>query len=741
MGNGKKKKLTPEKRLERIKKRADVAKKRAASAKKRAEKAREKAALSKKNPPIDLDNASVRGTKLQWHGQEEWVQELRKEGFTDFYSAPTKGDLKKQPIGTTALDADEFGKIIKDTFPSGGPDLVAVDHKKKRILVGDITARSSTTANFSEPGGIRRQPNDLEDEEFKRHHLEKTKRDASRLSRNLPEQYKDYDVHFQDRYTEDPERKASKRFRVRKTPSPPDPARGTQHGTPTDKERGTETSPGKKGAPKKTKKPGKKAPLKKKPAVKPAKKNPAGKKVKATGQAEKKAAGEAEKKAARKAAEKARKKAAEEAAEKAAKLATKEAERKAVKEAKEKAAEKASELAKKKAADAAAKKAAKEAADKAAEDAAKKAAVKNLAKAESKGFRKLTLKLRPKIKAGLFFLLEIGLELFTGWLDSKRQMQMIADEIEKNSDDFQKVLDREDVQDDFIKFRSGNDLEKGYQLYFYVKILVKRTCSDGGCGVSGRITEMHFKSVDFARTKGHEFFPDPQEEKGWGYADGEYGAMATFNIPIFEKGEPVHIATEQAADEDFSVFNEEFIDRSSKAVGNYTRDYFDEFRKYALMFPDSEANVIYNLKWGLNDPLVNIVLVELGRKPPLELLNPPNSMAFHEIIEKVRWGLASKIGCILEFYKMVLQLRDEWQIYYLELYDKYFRLLDTGYTKCSPSCHRMTGDKRIIHRITATDIKMKHKWDYYPDPVYRISKEEEEAYENRMIDDFIKFRK
>ena len=637
---------------------------------------KKKVASKKTVSPLRLDDPAARGKALQWHTQEEWIAELEKEGFTEFYSRPTKEG--RLPRGTKGPKS-EIGKLLKRIFPGsdGGPDLVAIDRKGKRILVGDITAKSSSTAKITRPDRVRKMPNDLAAEDAV-HHLDKTKHDAEILSEALPEEFKDFELHFQDRYAEDTKRKASKRFRIRRKPvvakKPPvsPAARGTESGKPTATERGTE----------------KRTETKKKPS-------------KAT--AEKRATGTAKAAAEKRAAEEAERKAADKA-EKRTAAATKAA------------AEK-----------------------RAAEEAEKRAAAAALAKTEKRTLSKLSLKIHPKIKSAAFFLLEIAFDVFVGWLDNKRVQKMIERELAQNDDKLQKVLDSDKAQDDFVKFRTGDKLEKGYQLYFKINLFITRTCSDGGCGTSGSISDVYFKEVSFCRNKGREIFPDATDEDGWDTVyNNMYGAIATFYTPLFDKGEKIVKATEDAADKDFKYFTEEFIDRKSKGMGDYQKEYFYEFRKYALTIQDSEANKIYNLRWGMNEPLVDLTMVELAKQDPSILLSPPNNMAFDEVLEKVRWGLASKMGFIVYYYNEVIKLDDKSKIYYLELYDKYFKLIDDGYTKCNSSCHRGTGDRRIIHRVTPIAVKMKHALDLNPDPAFKISKEEQEEYEESSLEEFAK---
>jgi len=737
---------------------------------------KKKVASKKTVSPLRLDDPAARGKALQWHTQEEWIAELEKEGFTEFYSRPTKEG--RLPRGTKGPKS-EIGKLLKRIFPGsdGGPDLVAIDRKGKRILVGDITAKSSSTAKITRPDRVRKMPNDLAAEDAV-HHLDKTKHDAEILSEALPEEFKDFELHFQDRYAEDTKRKASKRFRIRRKPvvakKPPvsPAARGTESGKPTATERGTEKrtetkkKPSKATAEKRATGTAKAAAEKRaaeeaerKAADKAEKRTAAATKAAAEKRAaeeaekraaaaakaaaEKRAAEEAEKRAAAAANAAAEKRAAEEAEKRAAAAAKAAAEKRVAEEAKKRAAAAAKAAAEKRAAEEAEKRAAaaaKAAAEKrAAEEAEKRAAAAALAKTEKRTLSKLSLKIHPKIKSAAFFLLEIAFDVFVGWLDNKRVQKMIERELAQNDDKLQKVLDSDKAQDDFVKFRTGDKLEKGYQLYFKINLFITRTCSDGGCGTSGSISDVYFKEVSFCRNKGREIFPDATDEDGWDTVyNNMYGAIATFYTPLFDKGEKIVKATEDAADKDFKYFTEEFIDRKSKGMGDYQKEYFYEFRKYALTIQDSEANKIYNLRWGMNEPLVDLTMVELAKQDPSILLSPPNNMAFDEVLEKVRWGLASKMGFIVYYYNEVIKLDDKSKIYYLELYDKYFKLIDDGYTKCNSSCHRGTGDRRIIHRVTPIAVKMKHALDLNPDPAFKISKEEQEEYEESSLEEFAK---
>lgn len=324
--------------------------------------------------------------------------------------------------------------------------------------------------------------------------------------------------------------------------------------------------------------------------------------------------------------------------------------------------------------------------------------------AARKGKFSIGLKVSPKVRAAGGLVLTIAFDLFIGWLESRRISRDIKAQLEKNRDKFEAVVNAAATQADFVKFRTGSNFEQGYQLYFQIKLTVTRRCTDGGCGFSGSISNIFFKEVRLSRTKGSDFFPDPEKEKGW---NGD--ATAVFYQPIFENGMPVRPATEDAADEDLAEFHQTFVLRKRQGIGDATREYFDDFRQYATLFPQSAAGRLY-LGFALTDYLVDITAVEFGRKPPAILMEAPHNLAFDQVMNQVRWGLASRMTFIVDFYQLVIHLRPEYAIAYLERYDVYFREMDDGYRKCEVNCHRMTGDKRIIQRLTADDIRRKYRW-------------------------------
>ena len=157
----------------------------------------------------DLDIPAERGKIFEWMVIEEWLPELKREGFTEFFAKPVRD--KKLPRGT-----QKYQGWQKNVFRSEprGPDLIAIDKSKKIILVGDVTKDPASPAEIK-LGGIKKLPHGTGGEEEMRHHFEKTIEDAEQLARYLPEEFKDYEVVAQDRYSES-DVKQSRRISVYK---------------------------------------------------------------------------------------------------------------------------------------------------------------------------------------------------------------------------------------------------------------------------------------------------------------------------------------------------------------------------------------------------------------------------------------------------------------------------------------------------------------------------------------------
>jgi hypothetical protein len=144
------------------------------------------------------------------------------------------------PRGTVRYGQDEFGRVLEDTYYSGGrrggPDLVAVRHgKRPLVLVGDVAPGPWSTANVPiELGAVHRHPavEEVRSEVDKPAHTVKTQRDANAVAPRIEEKLPDYKVAFQE-YWYEADQKTSGRYLVPKTTRP-----GTTPSHPTDVERG-----------------------------------------------------------------------------------------------------------------------------------------------------------------------------------------------------------------------------------------------------------------------------------------------------------------------------------------------------------------------------------------------------------------------------------------------------------------------------------------------------------------------
>lgn len=330
-----------------------------------------------------------------------------------------------------------------------------------------------------------------------------------------------------------------------------------------------------------------------------------------------------------------------------------------------------------------------------------------VAKPQTGAAPKPRFKIGAKLKFGAGLIINLGFDLLFGWLhsrDVKKAIENLEPEIKKGAES---LLAQPNIQEEIYKFRSGNDLQSGYTHYFKINLLVHIDYHE--YGVAGQekfadITKIEFKSIEIVRVEGKNDFPDTRDNPS--KFEDKPLVESVFYTPVYQDGERITPPAEDAADGKFNTFIATFINRSG-GIGDYSKAYFDEFRKYAILIPDSAASDLYNLKFGLNEELADLTLVELRYKHPKILMATPHNMDFEEVIKKVRWGLAIKVDFIFYFYNEVIYLDYNSQIYYLEKYDKYFRLLDDAYIKCNSSCHRRIADRRLIHRITANDVREK----------------------------------
>ncbi len=310
------------------------------------------------------------------------------------------------------------------------------------------------------------------------------------------------------------------------------------------------------------------------------------------------------------------------------------------------------------------------------------------------------IRINPKIKLAAGLILTIGLELLFSWLESKKIRKAIQLEIDRNIDEIEGILNRKSVVTDIERFRYGKNMEFGYQLYIGFTFDVPIRCSDGNC--SYMIHEIKYKSMIYASTKSYDnYFPDA----------GSYSSrieQAIFYQPICKKGHKASQATIDAAYGDIVKFEAQFISKTN----HFKPSYFIDFERYCQLFPKSDAGIFFSHYIEYQEDMYMINLVEIGRINPMTLLNPYFGLSFESIIFRVRWHHISKILFIKDFYDYVTKnLSPQQQYYFLEKYDSYFERLDDEYTKCHSSGHRKCGDRRIIKRITADDVRKRNEKD------------------------------
>lgn len=325
------------------------------------------------------------------------------------------------------------------------------------------------------------------------------------------------------------------------------------------------------------------------------------------------------------------------------------------------------------------------------------------------GTFRLNLEIHPKVKATGGFILSIGFSLLAGWGESKAVARTIEDAVKANADKFTDLLNTGYVLDDFARFRRGKSMELGYQLYFRIELAVGRRCTDGGCGHSGVLTRIRFTQVTFSRIKGKDFVPEAEREKGWRGSD----ATAVLFQPIFGLGLPISRGIEDAADGRLELFEHLFVRREAKALGDWEIEYFDDFKQYCALFPESDAGKLFQ-RFTQNKYLVDINDVDFARKKPIRLMEQPHNLEFEAVLKAVRWGRTARIWFIRDYYDVVIHLPGQYAIPLLDKYDFWFRQLDDAERACQSSCHRMIGSRSTFQRVTADELRQKLR-----SPLYR----------------------
>ena len=133
--------------------------------------------------PGESEDAAI-GKEIERAELQEWRVTLEKDGYEVF----TRQQFDK---------VEWLEKAIPSKVPR--PDLVAVNGKTGKIIVGDITAGPWSTSELK-PGDVRKLPHGIGAEVETKAHLEKTMDRAQQISRHLPDDLKHCDVVAQDRW-------------------------------------------------------------------------------------------------------------------------------------------------------------------------------------------------------------------------------------------------------------------------------------------------------------------------------------------------------------------------------------------------------------------------------------------------------------------------------------------------------------------------------------------------------------
>lgn len=166
-------------------------------------------ASKKKPPPPDLDNPATRGIVFERMYVEKVKSYYESKGYRVYINKEWKGWLGR------TFKTGVKGGLVEANW---GPDLVAIHDGQKKVIAADITATAASPADLR-PGDLRKLPGGVGEVE-KKAHLEKTIEDARQISRNLPQNLKNYTVSAQDWYREDPRSEKSREVVVWKAGKP-----------------------------------------------------------------------------------------------------------------------------------------------------------------------------------------------------------------------------------------------------------------------------------------------------------------------------------------------------------------------------------------------------------------------------------------------------------------------------------------------------------------------------------------
>jgi len=170
--------------------------------------------------------------------------ELAKKGYGEIFDSRQMSRRRAQIRRTEAQGGTPRRQPIDwvlEVFPDGRarPEFVAVNRRRNKILVLDLTASPTTTTDWK-PGDARTLPNDAPPGEGGKHHLEKTKEYGRQVARQRPAELAGFDVVAQDRHWKTG--KYSKEIRIRR-PQAPTALPGIPEGPPRPARPGSASAP------------------------------------------------------------------------------------------------------------------------------------------------------------------------------------------------------------------------------------------------------------------------------------------------------------------------------------------------------------------------------------------------------------------------------------------------------------------------------------------------------------------
>ncbi|RIK80860.1 hypothetical protein DCC62_03005 [candidate division KSB1 bacterium] len=470
--------------------------------------------------PLDLDDPATQGNIFEKVERENWISELKKQGYAEFHEP-----INDRRPGETG----RFRGWPKGAFTSGsqGPDFIAVNHTKKKIIVGDITSGPWSLSD-SKPGERRQLPNELEPE-AKAPHLSKTIEDAKQLARNLPQEFKDYEMVAQDRYWDERSpQKISREISVYKNGKITLPSSSTSPIT-TVKQPSGDTPTGNTNEPSQ------------------------GRGVSKTDDPR-------------------------------ATAATGTGNRATTGSGKPTPADLAPESPSGPS---------KRAVSKTLSAIGEVVSGPSLPPILVPELKNVKLNPKIKIAGGMIvtIVFDIGLGYLSSYFTERKILRMLKGLEPRIKDEIDKIAKKDWFLKEVNKFRL-DDQNNGYQLYFKVLLWFNRSWSDGGAGWSGSFYSIELDAIELKRSKGSDYIPDAKSSSGE-YTGGANRDRVSgfFYIPIFPGGYDITPGDEVAADEHFTEITNMIM--GSAIPQNYWVSYIRGFEFYTKLFSKSKAAEVW----------------------------------------------------------------------------------------------------------------------------------------------------